>query len=174
MLHRERNSHSYFIFFSLQTRPAHKAFVTVATGQCLGVFGSCSTNVVPGGACVLCNLSPIVLVSKLSSGTRRSYVVTQSHLVNHLPVASYISRSWEFVGNGKFKKEKGRRADRPDVSEEGDGSSWTRGPIVVTCACACNVLYFEVEGAGSSWPLEYTTSLLIPSPQAAAAAPPHH
>lgn len=55
----------------------HKAFVTVATGQCLGVFGSCCTNMVPGGACVLSNLSPIVLMSKLSPGTGYNYVATQ-------------------------------------------------------------------------------------------------
>lgn len=60
-----------------------------------------------------------------------------------------------------------------DISEE------DIGPLGHACQLGCgdlclrlHIQYFEVEGAGSSWPLGYTTSLLIPSPQAVAVA--HH
>lgn len=101
-----------FLFFSLQTHPMYKAFVTVATGQCLGVFGSCSTDIVPGGACVLCNLSLIVLMTKWSSGTGYDHVVIQRCMVNHLPCLSYISlrysMTWESAGERDIEKERGR------------------------------------------------------------------
>lgn len=110
MFHGKKHTH---IFFRLETHPMHKAFVTVATGQCLGVFGSCSANMVPGGACVLCNLSPIVLPSKLSPGKGYNYVVTQSYPVNDLPFRSYISRSdstsWKFVGKERERDNYRRR-----------------------------------------------------------------
>lgn len=154
------------LFFSLQTHPMHKAFVTVATGQCLGVFGCCSTNIVPGGACVLCNLSLIELMTKLSSGTGYNYVGTKSCVVNHLPCLSHISLSWsmtwEFAGVGEFKKERGRCRKRQIFQR-------TSGPFGHACQLGCvnfclhlHVLYFEVEGGGWSQPLECTTALISP------------
>lgn len=86
----------------------HKAFVTVVTGQCLSVFGSCFTNMAAGGACVLCNLSPIVFTSKLSVGnlsTGCNYVVIQCYLVNHLPFLSYITLRLDLAGKESSGRE---------------------------------------------------------------------
>lgn len=105
--------HTNIIPWKLETRPMHKAFVTVPTGQYLGVFGSSSTTMVPGGANALCNLSPIVLLSKFSPGTGYNYVVARSYLVNHLPFRSYISpsnwMSWKFVGKKRERRREGQR-----------------------------------------------------------------
>lgn len=95
LLARQRGAHiRTFLLFTSQTHPVHKDLVTVTTGRCLGVFRRSPTGVVPGGACVLCNLSTIVQMTKWSTGTGCRYVVTQSCLVNDLPCWSYVSLSY--------------------------------------------------------------------------------
>lgn len=82
----ERRTHTYFS----ETHPALKAFVSVATGLCLGVSGSSSLSMVPGGACIVCNLLPFVLLSKWIPGTGYRHVVTQSYLANYPPFSLQV------------------------------------------------------------------------------------
>ncbi len=84
----EKGTHmGIFLFFSLQTHPMRAPFFCDCGNRAVfRCVRSCSTNMTPGGACVLCNLSPIVLMSNLGLGTGFNYVVTQSYLVNHLPL----------------------------------------------------------------------------------------
>lgn len=120
---------------------------------------------------MLCNLAPIVLVSKLSPGTGCNYAVTQSCLVNHLPCLSRISLTYSTsCPKGRVRKRREGRTRRIFQRR-------TLGPLGHVCQLGwgdlclrLHVLYFEVEGAGSSWPLEYTTSPLVPSPQASSSS----
>lgn len=133
------------IFFRLQTHPVHRAFVTVATEKCLGVFGCCATKLVPGGACVFCNLPTIVLTSKLSPGTRYSYAVTQSCLVNYLP-------AWVTGWRKCFLKWKVWKWPKTDEIFR-MRTLGLLGHATLVLSLACSVA--EVEGAGSSWCLQY-------------------
>ena len=130
-----RTHTSTFISLSLQTLPMHKSFVTVATGQCLGVFGCCSTNMVPGGAFVLCNLSPIVLMSKSRPGIGYNYVVTQCCLVNHLPL--HLTSAWVAWAECVLEKRVPER----------DGQTWKRvsSPAGHACQLGCGDLCLRLQ-----------------------------
>ena len=93
VLNRERRRDKRVLIQFANTPRAQSPW-TVATGLCLYVFGSRSTNMVPGGVWVLHNLSPIVLLTESTPGTGHKYVVTQSCLVNHPPCLSYVSPSY--------------------------------------------------------------------------------
>lgn len=182
---------TFFFFPVCKHTPYTKLFVTVETEQCLGVFGSCGTSIVPGGACVLCNLSPIVHMTELNPGTRYNYVVTQSFSVNHLPylshhfsasawVAAQVESLLGLWGESRVRDREGKHGKGQIlynhavyVWKQDFRSSWTCVPTG-SCGdlCLClHMLYFEVEGGAIIMaPRVHHMSLRIPSPQAAAAA----
>lgn len=86
-----------------------------------------------GGACVLCNLSPIVFMSKLRPGIRYNYVVTQCCLVNHLPF--HLTSAW-VVAWAECVLEK-RVWER-------DGRTWKRAssPVGHACQLGCDDLRY--------------------------------
>ena len=104
---------------------------------------------VPGGAWVLHNLSPIVLLTESTPGTGHKYVVTQSCLVNHPPCLSYVSpscsTSWE-VDLEESSTESGA-----DMSE---GSSWTCVPTGLCwpgLACMVCILRWREQDHHGPW-----------------------
>lgn len=155
----ERSTHTY----SWETHPVLKAFVTVATGLCLGVSGSSSLSMVPGGARIVSNLLPFVLLTEWIPGMGYRHVVTQSYLVNDPPFSLQVE--WRHEPNvccGGVRESEEDSCSRRQLFPER-----ALGPLRHACQSAqCWLVLLR---AGPSWPPERTASQLLP-PRATAAA----